>query len=147
MALQAIAASFFLVDVIADTRAEGPGSHVIAEALAVLALCAGVLFGALELRRLLRRTRRQDEALAVAAGALADLVQQRFRDWGLTDAERNVALLALKGFDSNEIAGLRGASPGTVRAQLAQVYAKAGVSSRAALVSLFFDDLLDGLPG
>jgi len=69
----------------------------------------------------------------------------RFAEWKLTPAEADVAMFALKGCDAAAIAEMRGAATGTVRAQLARVYAKAGVSSRADLVSLFFDDLLDGL--
>lgn len=60
----------------------------------------------------------------------------------LTAAECDVALFALKGCDAAEIARLRGAAQGTVRAQLSQVYAKAGVTSQAGLVSLFLEDLL-----
>jgi DNA-binding CsgD family transcriptional regulator len=51
-------------------------------------------------------------------------------------------LFALKGCDAAEIAKMRNAAQGTVRAQLSSIYAKAGVSSQAALVSLFFDELL-----
>ena len=53
-------------------------------------------------------------------------------------------MLALKGFDVAEIAAIRNAASGTVRAQLTRVYAKAEVSSRAQLLSLFIEDLLDG---
>ena len=83
-----------------------------------------------------------ERALAVASGALADHIAQRFADWGLTAAESDVALFALKGCDAAEIAALRGAAQGTVRAQLSQVYAKARVTSQAGLVSLFLEDLL-----
>ena len=48
--------------------------------------------------------------------------------------------------DVAEIARLRGAAAGTIRSQLSQIYAKAGVSSQAMLVSLFIDDLLDTPP-
>jgi DNA-binding CsgD family transcriptional regulator len=51
-------------------------------------------------------------------------------------------MFALKGCDAGEISQLRGAAQGTVRAQLSSIYAKAGVSSQAELVSLLFDDLL-----
>lgn len=146
VALQAVATAFFLFDALADVRADGLTAHVLVEALIALALLAGVGLGLAQLRALLARAERDSQALAAASGALADLVQARFRHWGLTPAEADVALLALKGFDPADIARLRGSAGGTVRAQLAQVYAKAGVGSRAALVSLFFDDLLDGLP-
>jgi len=52
--------------------------------------------------------------------------------------------LTLKGFDVAEIAKIRGAAAGTVRAQLTRVYAKASVSSRPQFISLFIEDLLDG---
>lgn len=143
--LQAIAAAFFVGDALVDVREDGWRAHVLVEGVIALALVAGVVLGALELRRMLAEARRSADALAVARGALGALVAQRFAEWGLTAAEADVALFALKGFDTAGIAELRGAAQGTVRAQLAQVYAKAGVSSRAGLVALFFEDLLDGV--
>jgi DNA-binding CsgD family transcriptional regulator len=143
--LQAVAAAFFVGDAIADVRAEGWRAHVAVEGLIAAALVAGVAIGALELRRLLAQAQRHADALAAASGALGEVVAARFREWGLTAAEADVALFALKGFDTAEIATLRGAAAGTVRAQLTQVYAKAGVSSRAGLVTLFFEDLLSGV--
>lgn len=80
--------------------------------------------------------------MTIASGALTDHIQMRFRDWKLTDAEAEVALFAIKGCDAAEIARLRGAAQGTVRAQLSHVYAKSGVATQAELVSLFIDDLL-----
>ena len=79
----------------------------------------------------------------MASGALADLVRQKFADWSLTPSEADVALFALKGCNAQDIARIRSTAEGTVRAQLTRIYAKAGVASQAALVSLFFDDLLD----
>jgi DNA-binding NarL/FixJ family response regulator len=46
-----------------------------------------------------------------------------------------------------EIAGMRGAAQGTVRAQLTKIYSKAGVSGRAQFAAFFVEDLLgEGLP-
>lgn len=143
-AIQAIAAAFFLYDVVADVRSEGIGPHLAIESLVALALVAGVALGIREVRRLLREARARNDALAVAQGALWRLAKQRFADWGLTPAERDVALFALKGLEPAEIARLRGAAAGTVRAQLARVYAKAGVSSRHGLVGLFTEELFAG---
>ena len=42
-----------------------------------------------------------------------DLLAESFDEWGLTRAERDVALFLIKGMSMTEIAGLRG----TVRAQ------------------------------
>jgi DNA-binding CsgD family transcriptional regulator len=141
--LQLAATVFFLVDVTGDVRADGLGPHLLAEGGAALALLVGVLFGAALARGLIRRARGDETAVAAARGALADLVRIRFSDWRLTAAEADVALFALKGCGIAEIAALRGAAAGTVRAQLARVYAKAGVRSQSALMALFMEELVD----
>jgi DNA-binding CsgD family transcriptional regulator len=146
LAVQALCAVFFVADVVADFRLAGWISHTVFEALIAFALFAGVAICALELRRVVEEMRRADAAVSAASGALAEVIGARFASWGLTAAEADVALFALKGFDTSEIADLRGAAAGTVRAQLARVYAKAGVSNRASLIALFLEDLLAGLP-
>jgi DNA-binding CsgD family transcriptional regulator len=146
LTLQALCAVFFVADVIGDFRLAGWIPHTLFEALVAVALFAGVALCALELRHLLEDMPRADAAVSAASGALAEVIAARFAGWGLTAAEAEVALFALKGFDTGEIAVLRGAAAGTVRAQLARVYAKAGISNRAGLVALFLEDLLAGLP-
>ncbi|MBL9046794.1 MAG: helix-turn-helix transcriptional regulator, partial [Tabrizicola sp.] len=112
------------------------------EAIVTAALVLGILFGAFALRRTIELLRSQEQALDVARGALADVIDQQFQAWGLTPAERDVAFLALKGLDVAEIAELRGAAQGTVRAQLTRIYAKADVSGRAQFAAFFVEDLL-----
>jgi DNA-binding CsgD family transcriptional regulator len=141
--LQTLCAVFFVADVAADARLVGFDSHTIFEAVVALALMLGVLFVAVEMRHTLERARRAEIAASVASGAFAQVISAYFERWGLTPAESEVALLALKGFDVAEIADLRGAATGTVRAQLTRVYAKADVSNRSQLISLFIEDLLD----
>lgn len=146
LAIQALCAVFFVADVLADFRLGGWLPHTIFEAFVAGALGAGVLLCARELRLVVEDMRRAEAAVSAASGALGEVIAGRFAEWGLTGAESDVALFALKGFDTAEIAELRGAAPGTVRAQLARIYAKAGVASRAGLVALFIEDLLPGLP-
>lgn len=143
VALQAVAALFFILDLAGDLIAEGFGPHLAAESAAVLALLAGVLIGAYQIRALVLSARQDEAAVAMARGVASDLVRLRFAEWKLTPAEADVALFALKGCDVAEIAALRGAATGTVRAQLARVYAKAGVGSQSALLGTFLEDLID----
>jgi DNA-binding CsgD family transcriptional regulator len=89
-----------------------------------------------------RAQRKAEDALRRASGAFADLLQARFAEWALTPAEADVALFAIKGMSTAEIAGLRGTSEGTVKAQTAAIYRKAGVAGRPQLLSLFIDDLM-----
>lgn len=53
---------------------------------------------------------------------------------GLTEAERAVARDAISGLSNAAIARRRGSSPRTVANQLAAIYRKLGVTSRAELV-------------
>lgn len=140
--LQAVAAVFFIGDALADIREDGLGPHVAIEGVIAVALLAGVIVGALQVRRLWAEARRRDAALAVAAGALSEVAAQKFREWRLTPAEADVAIFALKGVEVAEIARLRGSAAGTVRAQLARVYEKSGVGSRSGLACLFLEDLM-----
>lgn len=140
--VQTLGTVFFVGDVIGDLR-EDPGSvHFIFEAAVTFVLVLGIMFGVWALRRTIELLRAQEAALDVARGALSQVIDQQFTAWSLTPAERDVAFLALKGLDVAEIAGMRGAAQGTVRAQLTKIYAKAGVSGRAQFAAYFVEDLL-----
>ncbi|SOC15378.1 helix-turn-helix transcriptional regulator [Rhodobacter maris] len=140
--VQAVAVLFFVGDATADIARDGPGPETLFEGFIAFALSSGVAVGGWQLRRALETQRAQARALDVARGALAEVIEAQFSRWGLTPAERDVALFALKGLDVAEIADLRGAATGTVRAQMARVYAKSGVSGRAQFAALFVEDLL-----
>ena len=113
------------------------------EIAAAVGLTTGTTLGALVLRQSLMRTRKAEAALRAASGAFMELLQERFGEWDLTPAERDVALFSVKGLSTGEIARLRETSEGTVKAQCAAIYRKAGVSGRAQLLSVFIEDLFD----
>lgn len=110
---------------------------------AVLGLVFGAVLSAIVLARILRRQKRAEDQLRQVSGAFMELMQARFRDWGLTSAERDVALFAIKGLSTQEIAALRGTAEGTVKAQTNAIYRKSGVNGRPQLLSLFIEDLMD----
>jgi DNA-binding CsgD family transcriptional regulator len=140
--VQTLGTVFFVGDVIFDLRADPVSGQLLFEAFVTAALVLGIVFGAFALRRTIELLRVQDQALAVARGALSDVIDHQFQAWALTPAERDVGLLALKGLDVAEIAELRGAAQGTVRAQLTRIYSKADVSGRAQFAAFFVEDLL-----
>ena len=112
--------------------------------LAAFGLLLGVTVGAITLNRTFRHNWRMSEQLRVASGAFAELLDERFETWGLTAAERDVALFSIKGLSTAEIAAMRETSEGTVKAQTNAIYRKAGVSGRPQLLSLFIEDLMEG---
>ena len=109
---------------------------------AALGLIIGAVLGGLAMRRAVLERNKAQERLRRASGAFLDLLEERFGEWGLTPAERDVALFAIKGMSTAENAVLRTTSEGTVKAQTNAIYRKAGVSGRAQLLSLFIDDLM-----
>lgn len=142
--LQGVACIFFVADALADDSdpaTSGTGNGL--ELAVSFALLAGTIFGAFYLYRLVREIRVRAAVVALAKGALSEIITDRFSQWRLSAAESDVALFALKGCTIAKIAEMRSAAPGTVRAQLSQVYAKAGVSSQAMLMSLFLEDLME----
>ena len=140
--IQSVGMVFYVGDVIGDFR-EDPGSvHFLFEAIVTAALVLGIIIGTFALRRMIELLAAQEQALEVARGALGDVITRQFQDWALTPAERDVGFLALKGLDVAEIADLRNAAQGTVRAQLTRIYSKAGVSGRAQFAAFFVEDLL-----
>jgi DNA-binding CsgD family transcriptional regulator len=73
---------------------------------------------------------------------LGEAIDAQFSRWNLTEAEREVALLLLKGLSVKEISAVRATSERTIRAQSASLYSKAGLTGRAALSAFFLEDLL-----
>lgn len=141
--LQAVACLFFVADALADDSEPASGGSGNALEIGVsFALLAGTIFGAAYLYRLVREIRVRAAVVAIARGALSRMIADRFSQWQLSTAESDVALFALKGCTVREIAEMRSAAQGTIRAQLSQVYAKAGVSSQPMLMSLFLEDLM-----
>ena len=145
--VQMACALFFAWDVVQDMPPAELGGlfgnpHLVMEVAATLALIVGILVEGQYLVLLLRRQARAERALNVAAGELHELIEQYFRDWGLTPSEADVAMFALKGLSIPDIAELRGSKEGTIKAHLNGIYRKAGVNGRAQLLSLLVEDLM-----
>ena len=162
-----VSLAFFLVtavamgaDVFFDWAAGSPPGHVWLES----ALMVGALAGTLWFARRLTLERRESrlalgEALAASErwrdeaarwreetrehlDGLGRAIDRQLEEWSLTPAEREVALLVLKGLSLKEVATVRSTSDGTTRQQANSVYRKAGLRSRAELSAFFLEDLL-----
>jgi DNA-binding CsgD family transcriptional regulator len=94
----------------------------------------------LEVARL-QGQRWRNESRALLAG-LGEAIDSQFSRWNLTEAERDVALLLLKGLSLKEAAAIRATTERTIRAQARAIYAKAGLTGRASLSAFFLEDLL-----
>ncbi|HEU5209629.1 MAG TPA: helix-turn-helix transcriptional regulator [Longimicrobiales bacterium] len=144
------------VDLVLDRPERWLSFHVIFESLMI----AGALLMATTLwlgwwraerslgemrARLEARKAERDEWRENAQKALQGLglaIHKQFDAWGLTPAEREVALLLLKGYSHKHVASATGRSERTARQHAAAVYQKAGLGSRAELAAYFLEDLL-----
>ena len=94
---------------------------------------------------LARREAERDRWRKTAEDALAGFSQaidRQFDEWQLSRAEREVALLILKGDGHKQAAAKLGRSERTVRQYAVEVYRKAGLQGRAELAAFFLNDLM-----
>ena len=153
LVIQLASAFFFVSDILSSmfgfsSQPVSWETRELIEIGAALGLIIGLVLGALMLRNALRRQKHAESQLRLASGAFMELLEEKFTEWGLTRSERDVALFAIKGLTTQEIAALRATSEGTVKAQTNAIYRKAGVNGRPQLLSLFIDDLMaDRLQG
>ena len=151
IAIQIAIAGFYLVDFGLDVSGirKLPVSweyRELVQGITLAGMVLSVVISLILLRNQLRRSGQIRASMQAASGAFHALMQQRFDEWGLTPSEREVATLTIKGFSIEETAAIRGKSAGTVKSQSNAVFRKAGVRSRAQLVSLFIEDLTAELP-
>jgi DNA-binding CsgD family transcriptional regulator len=126
--------------------------HVLAEGAVIVIAFAAIAW---LVSALLQRNRELDRRLASSAAAaqqwrdeaqtllegLGASIDRQFSRWQLSAAEKEVALLLLKGLAHKHIARTRGISEATARQQAISVYRKAGVAGRNDLAAFFLEDL------
>jgi len=156
-------ALFAAIDISADLQEGAAFAHVAVEAGILLVGLLGSIFMARQLVLTLRRARAvQQEALQLAEqleatrveasrwrgeardlmNGLAAALDQQFDRWDLTPAEKEVALLLLKGLSHKDIAEIRSVTEATARQQARAVYKKGGLSGRHDLAAFFLEDLM-----
>lgn len=119
--------------------------HEIIELSSIVGLLLGAILSLVLLRTSMRRNRKVEEQLAYASRSFHKLLLAKFKDWKLSKAESEIALLIVKGFSVAEIAKMRGKSEGTIKSQNSAIYQKSGLSGRVQLVSFFLEELTQDL--
>ena len=116
--------------------------HEIFTLMTLVGFCVGMYFIARSYRLAASNTRYLMKQLDAAKGAFQSGIDEYFVEWGLSEAEKDIALLTIKGMTISEIAKIRRTKQSTIKTQSSTIYKKAGVSSRAQLVSLLIEELL-----
>jgi DNA-binding CsgD family transcriptional regulator len=145
--VQALCALVFVLDILLSVVGFYPlplswSTREMMEIGAGLGLLLGLALGAVLVWGAFGDLRRAEARLDRASAAFIDLLNARFEEWGLTEAERDVAMFAIKGMSVQEMARLRDTTEGTVKSQTAAIYRKANVTGRPQLLSLFIEDMM-----
>jgi DNA-binding CsgD family transcriptional regulator len=144
------------IDLLLDQPTTWLSFHVIFETLMVAGalLMATTLWlgwwraarSVAELRLALEARREERDAwrrsARVALEGLGEAVDRQFHAWGLTAAEREVALQLLKGYSHKHIAQATHRNERTARQHASAVYHKSGLAGRAELSAYFLDLIL-----
>lgn len=151
------------LDLATDLREGTTVGHVVAEGGVLIVGMVGAVFMAQRLMHVVQSERAaRQEAIALAEhlkvteaeaarwrGEARDLLKglgaaldRQFERWALSPAEKEVALLLLKGLSHKEVAEARSITEATARQQARAVYKKAGLSGRNDLAAFFLEDLL-----
>lgn len=144
------------VDLILDRPEQWLSFHVIFETMMIAgaAVLATTLWlgwwraeqSARALRRSLEERKAERDAWRDSAEqaleGLGVAINEKFDEWGLTPAEREVALQLLKGYTHKGIARRTDRSHQTVRQHAAAVYRKADLAGRAELSAFFLEGLM-----
>jgi DNA-binding CsgD family transcriptional regulator len=83
----------------------------------------------------------QNETKHYAQG-LSVKIDEQLEKWHLSNAEKDICLLLLKGLSNKEIADMRTTSEKTVRQQVSAILQKANLHSRSELIAFFLEDIL-----
>lgn len=155
------------LDLVADIRQGTTLRHLLVEGSVVLVGLSGFVWMAVRLRALVARarslaehaegleqhleaSRREAERWRREAGdliaGLGEAIDRQLARWGLSPAEKEVALLLLKGLSHKEVAQVRNVGEATVRQQARALYQKAGLNGRHDLAAFFLEDLLGPRP-
>ena len=156
-------ALFAALDISSDLGEGATLDHVAVEAGVLLVGLLGSIFMARRLVLTLRHARAvQREALELAGQlevtraeanrwrseardlmeGLGAALDDQFECWKLSPAEKEVALLLLKGLSHKDVAEVRSVTEATARQQARAIYQKAGLSGRHDLAAFFLEDLM-----
>lgn len=120
-------------------------SWIVHEIIAIVTLIGFIVGGALvwySYRLFLRRHDEIRRHLRMARGEFFEMLTLQFDRWDLSAAERDVALLTVKGLSVAEIARIRNTSEGTIKSQNSAIYRKANVRTRTQLLGVLIEELL-----
>ena len=145
--LYAVSALIFLAELMGEiTGVYLLSSSWLVHEITALVTLFGFILGGLMIWRgyaaINLRNREVEQTLRSARGEFFEMLSLQFDRWDLTEAERDVAMLTVKGMSVAEIADIRNTTQGTIKSQNNAIYRKAQVKGRTQLLGVLIDELL-----
>lgn len=143
-------------DLLIDSQKGVGSAHLGIELSLALAAAAGIfilLRDSFRIKHELRTSLQQNSLIQAEAlhwkkesakyiEGLSSAIDAQLERWKLSHAEKEIALLLLKGLSLKEVAEIRQTAEKTVRAQATSLYQKSALSGRSELAAYFLEDLL-----
>lgn len=138
------ASIFFLYDIISDYFENVDNNiHTLVEFIIFVGISIALFLEIKQVIQLRRNVEIEQQKVARLSGELYKVINNQFSEWKLTDTEKEIALLLIKGLSMREISELRNVKEKTIRQQSMGLYAKSGYTGRHELASHFIEDLLN----
>jgi len=143
-------------DLISDFSVNADFNHLAQEVVLIALSLIALIWMLLDIRRQdLEISALREELLTIkssqptaekyvleAKSKLSAVISQQFQDWKLTDSEKDIGWLLLKGLSLKEIALIRETVEKTVRQQASAIYKKTGLNGRHVFSAWFIEDVL-----
>lgn len=134
---------FFFGDIIYDlVNGEAKTAHFYIESTFVIIMVVFFVFQIREFNTMRSRLSSTKKELYNLKKSTADLINSQINLLKLTNAEKDVAWLIIKGNSYKKIAELRGVSERTINQQVGSIFKKSNVANRHEFVSSFIEDLM-----
>ncbi len=126
-----ICSLFFGIDIIAEVTLEFSdlsqisyfdALHLSMEVLVEIALILAVILSLSSYFRIKENAKQSQDLVQAIRTGFDDVLNQKFDAWELTDAQKDIALLSVRGQSITEIAETRQTRDGTVKAHLHNIY-------------------------
>ncbi len=135
--------TFFLSDIVLDYIEDELGWHFYIEIVFIVITIFLLIYQVRKIYTIKYELKSTKNKLLLLQNEVGVYIEQEFNKWQLTNAEKSIAWLIIKGFSFKEIAKMRSVSGKTVHQQSTRIYQKSGMQNRHELMSGFLEEFIN----
>ena len=145
-----------IFDIFDDLLLKASFNHIFQELILLALSLFGIIFHFFLLEKKNSELVKSNETIAVLqtqmnlfkkeiskySSNISAALEHQFNEWDLSDGEKDIALLLIKGCSMKEVAEARNTAESTVRQQASSIYKKSNLNGRKELTAFFLESLL-----